>query len=439
MLARHGLESLLAEADLRTLLPGIHHAPPGVAHAGPAHLRRALEELGPTFMKLGQVLSTRPDLLPPDYELELSRLQDAAPRVPYHDVVYAIEASLGCSLPDAYAELDPVPLAAASLAQVHAARTVDGAEVVVKVRRPGIVDQVRVDLELLERLARSAARHSAVAARYDVVGLAHEFGATLLDELDYFAEGHNAERLAAELGDDPRLHVPRIFWDQMRADVITEERVRGIKISDIGALDAANIDRCAVARVFADAYLSMVFVHRFFHADPHPGNVFVEASDRIAFVDFGMVGSVSSLAGEGLGTILVALVSNDGARMADGLLRLGIACEDVDRVVLERDLAAFLDRYSRVPLEQLRLGPLLADMLAVVRAHRLHLPSDLALLLKTVMMCEGVAVQLDPSFELVPLLVPYATQITQTPLGETPGSGTGRRDFGPMNSGRPGL
>lgn len=411
VLLRHGLDSLLDLVDLRVLLPGIHHAPPGTLRAGPAHLRRAFEELGPTFMKLGQVLSTRPDLVPPDYEAELARLQDAAPTVPPREIAAAVESALGRPLRETFARFELVPIAAASIGQVHAATLPDGSDVVVKVRRPGVIDQVNIDLDLLNRLADIAARRSAHAARYDPVGLAHEFGATLLGELDYIREGRNAEVVAAGFDDDDRVHVPRVFWDYTRVDVITEERVRGIKIDDLQTLDASGVDRATVARTFADAYLSMVFVRGFFHADPHPGNVFVESAQRIGFVDFGMVGSVAPQASRGLGHILLALVTRDAARMAEGLLRLGIACEGVDRSGLERDLARFLDRYTRTPLEQLRIGPLLSDLMSVVRSHRLRLPTDLALLLKTVMMCEGVAAQLDPGFELVPMLVPYANRL----------------------------
>ncbi len=411
VLLRHGLGSLLDVLDLRGLVHGTRHASPRTSEPGPVHLRRALEELGPTFMKLGQVLSTRPDLVSPEYEVELARLQDAAPTVPAEQIVTAVETALGRPLREAFAWFDPVPIAAASIGQVHAATLPDGSDVIVKVRRPGVIDQVNIDLGLIDRLAGLAARRSAVAARYDPVGLAHEFGRTLLGELDYMREGHNAELVAAGFAGDERVHIPKIFWDYTRADVITEERVRGVKIDDLHALDASGIDRGIVARTFAEAYFSMVFARGFFHADPHPGNVFVESADRIGFVDFGMVGSVPRQATRGLGTIVVALVTTDAERMADGLLRLGIACEDVDRPSLERDLFRFLDQYAGTPLEQLHIGPLLTDLMGVVRAHHLRLPSDLALLLKTVTMCEGVAAQLDPAFELVPLLVPYATML----------------------------
>jgi ubiquinone biosynthesis protein len=415
--ARHSALALLDCLDLAVLLPRIHQSPPGTPRPIPAHLRALLEELGPTFMKLGQVLSTRADLVPPSFESELSRLQDSGPTVPFEDITAAVERALGVPMTDAYREFDPVPIAAASLGQVHAAVLHDGSDVVVKVRRPGVVDAIDVDLRIMERLAHVATRRSRLVARYDAEGLVREFQTTLRGELDYVKEAKNAETIALEFADNDDVRVPRIFWDATRSSVITEERIRGFKIDDFRALDAARIDRVAVARRFADAYLSMVFVCGLFHADPHPGNVFVDAAGRIGFVDFGMVGTVEPTARRGLGTVLLALVAMDAAQMADGLLHLGIACDDIDRPALERDLARMLARYAHLPLEHLHLGPLLAELMSVVRAHRLLLPSDLALLLKTVMMCEGVAAQLDPSFELVPLLVPFAAQLTGEILG----------------------
>jgi ubiquinone biosynthesis protein len=409
--ARHSALALLDCLDLSVLLPRIHRAPPGTPRPIPAHLRALLEDLGPTFMKLGQVLSTRADLVPPSFESELSRLQDSGPTVPFSEITTAVERALGAPLRDMYREFDPVPIAAASLGQVHAAVLHDGSDVVVKVRRPGVVEAIEVDLHILQRLARTATHRSRLAARYDLDGLAREFATTLRAELDYVREGRNAETIATEFASNEDVRVPRVYWDATRPSVITEERIRGDKIDDTSALDAANIDRVDVARRFADAYLAMVFVCGLFHADPHPGNVFVDTKGRIGFVDFGMVGTVEPATRRGLGTVLLALVAMDAAQMADGLLHLGIACDDIDRPALERDLARMLARYAHLPLEHLHLGPLLAELMSVVRKHRLLLPSDLALLLKTVMMCEGVAAQLDPAYELIPHLLPYAARL----------------------------
>ncbi len=361
-------------------------------------------------MKLGQVLSTRPDLMPPGYEAQLALLQDAAPVLPASVVTAAIEQTFGRPIVELFDQFNAAPLAAASIGQVHAATLRDGRDVVVKVQRPGVVDRVAVDLELIAGIARVLGRFD-VVARYDPVGLAGEFAVTMGGELDYEREAQNATRIAENFATVSSVRIPDIVSDLTCDVVITEERIRGIKVDDVEALNAAGVDQVKLARCFVDAYLSMVFQHRFFHADPHPGNIFVDADGRVAFVDFGMVGTIDDTTGAQLGTILLALVAKDAGAMADGLLSMGVASEHVERTTFERDLAHLLERYGHVPLEQLHLRVLLVDLMSVVRAHRLRLPSAIALLLKTVMMCEGVAAQLDPAFELVPLLIPYAAAL----------------------------
>jgi ubiquinone biosynthesis protein len=380
----------------------------------PRRLRRTLELLGPTFMKLGQVLSTRPDLVTPAFEAELSRLQDAGPPIPWPEVDRAVTRSLGQPPASAYGAFTREPLAVASIGQVHAARLVDGTDVVVKVRRPGVVDAIAVDLRLMSAVARVVARLPA-ARRFDPVGLSTEFAATITAELDYLREGQNAERLADELHGEAGVQIPSIVWDRTREDVLTETRIVGAKIDDVVAIERAGLDRAVVARAFAEAYLTMVFVHRFFHADPHPGNVFVRDDGVIGFVDFGMVGEVDDATGRGLVTVLTALVAADAAQLAGALLDLGVAGAEHDRAGLERDLRDLLDRYGDVALQDLSLTAVVGDLMAVVRRRDLQLPSRIALLLKTVVMCEGVAARLDPGFRLVPVLVPYGELLTRAP------------------------
>ena len=385
---------------------------------GPRRLRRTLESLGPTFMKLGQVLSTRPDLVSPAYEAELSKLQDDAPSVPWSEIEVLVTGALGASPDRSFGEFTHEPLAAASIGQVHAARLHDGTEVVVKVRRPGVVAAIALDLVLLRTAARALSRLRA-ARRFDPSGLAEEFTGTITAELDYLREGHNAERLAAEFHGDDRVAFPTIIWDRTADGVLTETRIVGAKITDTASIERAGLDRTAVARDFARAYLTMVFVHRFFHADPHPGNVFVGHNGVIGFVDFGMVGEVDESTGRGLVTVLTALVAADPRELANALTDLGVATA-ADRVGLEADLDRLLRRYGDVPLQELELAAVVADLMEVVRDRDLRLPSRVALLLKTVVMCEGVAARLDPGFRLIPLLVPYAAVLS----GDHPDSTT---------------
>ncbi|MBI4493425.1 MAG: AarF/ABC1/UbiB kinase family protein [Chloroflexi bacterium] len=415
VLARHGLGYLVSVLGLERFVPfhrGLLGHPPRVrAYTRPEHVRMALAQLGATFIKLGQILSSRADLLPPEYQVELARLQDQAPPVPSEAVRAALVAELGRPVDEVFATFDPTPLAAASIGQVHAATLLDGTEVAVKVRRPGVVEQVEQDLEILQNLAVGASRRWELADQYDLVGLAQEFAQTLRAELDYVREGRNAERFADNFRRAPDLHIPRVFWETTTARLLTLERIRGIKIDDLPALQAAGIDRQALAERAARITLKMVFEDGFFHADPHPGNFFVEPDGRIGLVDFGMVGTVDERTQEHLVRLLLAVTSQDTERLVDALLELGVARRRVERDLLRRDLEHLVARYYGLPLGEIALGSLLADALAVVRRHHLQLPPTLALLFKTVVMSEGLGARLDPSFSLTTVLAPYAERL----------------------------
>ncbi|HZU05165.1 MAG TPA: AarF/ABC1/UbiB kinase family protein [Chloroflexota bacterium] len=414
-LVRHGLGYLVGVLGLERFVPFhrglLGHPRRPAPYTPPEHLRMALEELGATFIKLGQILSTRADLLPPEYQAELAKLQDAAPPVPWPAIRDTVTAELGGPLEAAFAAFDPTPLAAASIGQAHAAVLPDGTEVVVKVRRPGVVEQVEEDLEILQNLAAAAARRWELADEYDLVGLAQEFAQTLRAELDYLREGRSAERFAANFAADPSIHIPRVFWDTTTPRLLTLERIRGIKIDDVAALDAAGIDRPALARRAAQIVLKMVFEDGFYHADPHPGNFFIEPGGRIGLIDFGMVGTVDERTREQLVGIVLAITSQDPDRLVDAFLELGIVRRRVNRDLLRRDLEHLISRYYGRPLGEIALQPLLSEALAIVRRHRLQLPPGFALLLKTAMMNEGLGARLDPDFRLTSVLAPYAERL----------------------------
>ena len=415
VLLRHGLGYVVGIVGLDRFVPFhrglLGHPRRAEPYTRPEHVRMALEELGPTFIKLGQILSTRPDLVPPAYQAELAKLQDQAPHVPAEAVRELIAAELGRPTEEAFATFEPEPVAAASIGQAHAATLADGTEVVVKVRRPGVVEQVEEDLEILQNLAMAASRRWELADQYDLVGLAQEFAQTLRAELDYIREGRSAERFADNFADDPDVHVPRIHWDTTTSQVLTLERIRGIKIDDLAALDGAGIDRCALAQRASRTLLQMVFEDGFFHADPHPGNFFVEPGGRIGLIDFGMVGSVDERTQEQLIRLLLAITSQDADRLVDAFLELGVARRRVDRTLLRRDLEHLVSRYYGRPLGEIALGPLIEEALGIVRRHHLQLPVNLALLLKTAVMSEGLGTHLDPSFRLTSVLEPYAERM----------------------------
>src|SRR6185369_10154093 len=308
------------------------------SNARPLHLRLALEELGTTFIKLGQLLSTRADLMPPQYLVELRKLQDSAPPVPFAEIQRAIVTELCQPIENLFAEFDSTPLAAASIGQAHAATLRDGTEVVVKVRRPGVVEQVNEDLEILNELAATAIRHSNFAAQYDLIGLVEEFSQTLRAELDYIREGHSAERFAANFATDPHIHIPRVFWDATTSRVLTLERIRGVKINDLVALDQQGTDRPWLAHYATNIVLKMVCEDGFFHADPHPGNFFIEQNGTIGLIDFGMVGVLDERTQELLAELLIAIDREDAERLVDVFLDLGVTRKRIDRAMVRRDI-----------------------------------------------------------------------------------------------------
>jgi ubiquinone biosynthesis protein len=434
VLARHGLGFFISITGLERFVPlqRLFNRRYDQPLSRPEHVRRALEELGPTFIKLGQILSTRADLLPPSYQVELAKLQDSAPPLKTAVVQSIIEAEFNRPLNAVFKRFDEVPVAAASIGQVHAAELLDGTPVVVKVQRPGVMQQIEQDLQIMHTLAVNASRRWALAEEYSVVGLVQEFAQTLRAETDYHREGRNAERFAVNFSGDDRFHFPRVYWEQSTGRVLTLERISGIKIDDFAALDAAGVDRQQVARNGARMVLKMIFQDRFFHADPHPGNFFIEPGDRIGVVDFGMVGTVGDRVQEQLVWTLLAYTSEDAERQVDALHELGIAGHHVDRASLRRDIEQLRARYYGRPVGEIAIRPVVNDVLGVVRRHRLHLPAGYALLLKTVLMHESLVAHLDPSFEFTTVLVPYARRMMVrhfSPVGWGPSVGQAAIDL----------
>jgi ubiquinone biosynthesis protein len=379
--------------------------------AGPERMRLTIEELGPTFIKLGQIVSTRGDLLPQDYLDELAKLQDAAPPVPTQQVRQVLLEELGRPIEEVFATFDMAPLASASIGQAHAATLLDGTEVVVKLRRPGVVEQVEEDLHILLDLAVKASQHWHAARFYDVVGIAQEFAQTLRAEMDYLQEGRNVETITENFGDEPDIHIPKVYWEATTSRMLTLERMRGFKISEVEAIEKAGLDRSTVAHRAARLLLTMILEHGFFHADPHGGNILVEADGTIGLIDFGMVGRVDAGARELLVQLMLSITRNDASLLADVLLQLGMASAHVDRNALRRDMQRLLSRYLGRPLGDVKFSAMLGEMLDVIRWHHLRLQPDLALLVKTLGMAEGIAAQLYPPFDLLDVYAPLAEHL----------------------------
>lgn len=416
VLRRHSLGFLGGLIGLDRLLPFRHRAA-GASGAetneSPAHLRSALEELGPTFIKLGQVLSTRPDLLPPAYIDELIKLQDAAPPVPVDLIRDVVRRELGGEPEDLFASFENEALASASIGQVHLATLKDGTPVVVKVRRPGAVAQVQQDVEIVQNLAMRASRTWELAREYDAAGLADEFAKTIRDELDYLQEGRNAERFAENFQDEPDVVIPRVFWEFTTSRVLTLERMHGANVSDATALDTAGVDRKEVASRGADMVLKMTFEDRFFHADLHPGNLFIHDDGTIALIDFGMVGVVEEELRDHLSNLFIALARSDHNLLASALVGVSVSAPYVDRDVLSEDLRVFLSHYRLRSLRETPFARVASEMFGILRDSHLRLPREMALLFKALLQIEGIAVKLDPDFRLAEALEPYAQRLTR--------------------------
>lgn len=372
----------------------------------PARVRRAMEEMGPTFVKLGQLLATRIDLFPAEWISEFEKLQDHTPAVPFERLRDQLTADLGAAPETVFKHLDTTPLAAASIAQVHRAWLADGTPVVLKVRRPGIEPVVDADLRLLARIARLAEAELPDLRRFRPVAVVRQFTLSLRRELDLATECRHAERVAASLAQFDDIVVPRVHWQYTGTRLNVQDFVDGIAGRDLAAVDAAGLHRRILAQRGARAVLKMILEDGFFHADPHPGNLFYLPGDRIAFIDFGMVGRISGARREQVADLLHGLVERDSGRVIDVLLDwAGDAQIDTQSLAIEID--GFIDQYHGASLRQIDLSALIGELTLLLRDHELALPPDLALLIKTLVSLEGMGRQLAPDFDMVSEAAPF--------------------------------
>ncbi len=392
----------------KTLRRGRHHSIDRMTSA--ERVRRALEDLGPTFVKLGQILATRVDLFAPDWIAEFEKLQDRASAVPFDAIRAQLATDLGADPDRVFADLEPEALASGSIAQVHRARLPDGTAVVLKIRRPGIESVIEADLRLLRRLAELAEREWPALQRYQPRALVRQFASSLGRELDLRTECRNAERIAANLGANVNIVVPAIYWQWVSRRLNVQSYIVGIAGRDVAAVEEAGLDRRTIARNGANAVLQMVLVDGFFHADPHPGNVFYLPENRLAFIDFGMVGRLSQSRREQLAELLYSLAQRDPERAAE-LLVDWAGKADVDLPALAMDIDCFIDEFHGIPLEQIEVGRLLSDLTSLMREHGLTLPPDLALLFKAAISLDGLGRLLDPGFDMVSEARPFLERI----------------------------
>jgi ubiquinone biosynthesis protein len=371
--------------------------------------RHAMERLGPTFVKLGQLLATRVDLFPADWIAEFELLQDSAPPVPMEALREQLEEDLGGPPEEIFAEFDTEPLAAASIAQVHRARLHDGAQVVVKIRRPGIKQVVDADLRLMERMAQIATKDNPEAHRFRPQEVVHQFSLSLRRELDLAHECRNATRVANKLHKSDHVVVPRIYWQWTCERVNVQEYIQGIPGKNMAALDDAAYDRALIARRGATAIMKMVLIDGFFHADPHPGNIFFLPDNRIALIDYGMVGHLSEERRYQVVELLHGMVERDSATVCEVLLEWSHNTHPPSERMVA-DICAFLDQYTGVPLGQLNLREMISNMMTMLRDNELALPSDLSLMFKVFLTLDGFGRQLNPAFDLIAEARPFVRQ-----------------------------
>ena len=416
VLTRYGFGYVLTQLGIgRAITPGLEKLRFSSAEilraTPPERVRMVIEELGPTFIKLGQILSTRNDIIPPEYTKELEKLLDTVPPTDFALIQAQVEKELRQPLDEVFPSFDPVPVASASLGQVHFATLADGKEVAVKVFRPGVDKLIETDLDILLELAALAEKRTDWGKYYGALSLAQEFAETLRNEQNYEQEGQNIQRYQEMFAGEGYVHVPKVYWETTTRRVLTMELLEGIKITDVEALDAAGLDRKVVARNNIAILLKAVLHDGFFHADPHAGNFMVMPREVIAMMDFGIMGHLDPVQRLGLVQLFVGLFRQETDRVVDALADLGIATRAADRRNLARDLDRLRMRYYGLDLEKIRARSFVEDLMNLAFANRLKMPSDLVLVFKAIAMLEGISLQLDPDINVFSEVEPYVRDL----------------------------
>jgi ubiquinone biosynthesis protein len=374
-------------------------------------IRLLLEDLGPTFIKLGQIASTRPDLLPPGIISQLVRLQDNVPPFSYSEAVHIIEEELGASIGELFAEFPETPLAAASIGQVYHAVLKNGTHTAVKVQRPNIQRTIETDLDILAELARLAENRLEWARNYRVRDMVEEITRALRAELDYSSEARQAEKFAIQCRKMEKVCVPQVYWEYTTRRVLTMEFLDGVKLSDTARLDQEGHDRSAIARQFAAVIFHQILIEGFFHGDPHPGNVLVLQDGRLALLDFGLVGRLSQEMKKQFASFVIALRNQSSTGIIRAISNMGIIPDEVDMNLLHADVDEMREKYYETPLSRVSLGEAVNDLFTLAFRHRIRIPSEMTMLGKTLLTMEGVVVTLDPAFSVFEVAEPYGRRL----------------------------
>jgi ubiquinone biosynthesis protein len=418
LLLKYGHARMATPDPLATELPK-----PVEDDEAPEQLAADLEKLGPTFVKLGQLLSTRADLLPDAYLTALARLQDNVKPFSFEEVQQTIEDELSVRLSKAFSHFDETPTAAASLGQVHRAALRDGRHVAVKIQRPNITEQVRVDLEALQEVAQFLDKHSEVGRRYNVTGIVDEFREALVSELDYRLEASNLRLIANNLAEFPSILVPAPVDGYTTGKVLTMDYVHGTKVTELSPLTRIDLDSRALAETLVQAYLKQIIIDGVFHADPHPGNVFITDDGRIALIDLGMIGRIGSAMQDRLLKLLLAVTSGRGDEAADVLAAIGEKLEGFNESGFRRDIATMVSRYGNETLANLRVGRVFLELQLASATHNLRAPGELTMLGKALLNLDQVARTLDPAMDVNATIRQHAAELMTRRLAKSASSG----------------
>lgn len=423
VLLKHGFGRIIDQIHLGRYIPfrkrlrAFGHWPALKGPSVPERLRMAFEELGPSFIKLAQILSSRPDLITVQYAKEFKKLQDEVPPFPTEEAKRIIEEEIGVPINKIFTYFDDKPVAAASIAQVHHARLYDGSDVIVKVQRPGIRDQIETDINILTTVARLLDRYMPESRFFNPLGIVEEFSRTVHKEMDFVNEAKNCERFRTNFAENPDIHIPEVHWAFVTEKVLVMERIEGVRIDDIKGIEALSLDRKRLARIGVNAYFKMILEDGFFHADPHPGNIFVMPDGRLGFVDFGIVGRVTPEMMETMANTFIALIEKDFDRLIENYIELGIVPLDIDldrfKKEFKVDLIEFLEPLYGRKLQEINFAHYLDILMHLAIKHRMQIPSELLLIDKAMLILENIGRQLDPDFDFISAAEPYATKLVR--------------------------
>ncbi|WP_040204612.1 ABC1 kinase family protein [Neobacillus jeddahensis] len=374
-------------------------------------IRLFLEELGPTFIKMGQIASTRQDVIPVEIISELVKLQDQVPLFSFEEVKQIIEQEFTEPMENAFAEFNQIPLAAASIGQVHYAVLLTGERVAVKIQRPNIDKLIETDLEILQDLARLAESRIDWAERYQLREIVDELAESIRLELDYEKEGRNADKISKQFINNPKVLIPRIYWEYTTAKVLTMEYIEGIKLNEPEKLQQEGYNSKALAETVVNAIFHQILIEGFFHGDPHPGNILALPGEVIAFMDFGIVGRLTPEMRNYITAFVIAMMKQDSDEVVRTLINMGLVPDSVNYESLRADVDELREKYSHLPFSEMSLGKMVTELFSVAFRHRIRLPTDLTILGKTFLTMEGVIENLDPELSIIKIAEPFGRQI----------------------------